>query len=101
MSIGAAVLGLFVWAPVPALDGLDELARRITVPVMFLLQWDDEMARRPLALDLFDLLGSRHKTLHANPGAHLDVPGHEAGASLDFLVRHLTGPAEPTRLYPA
>ena len=44
-------------------------------------------------LALFDAIGSAEKTLHANPGGHMDVPGFEIDSSGRFFARHLTGPA--------
>lgn len=81
--IRAAVLGLF------GALGLAEAAERITVPVQFVMQWDDERVPRQEALALFDAFGSAEKTLHANPGKHGDVPAFESDSSLSFLVRHL------------
>jgi dienelactone hydrolase len=66
-----------------------EEARRITVPLQVLLQWDDEGNDRQLALDLFDALGSPEKTLHANVGGHTGVPVFELDAAARFFVRHL------------
>ena len=62
-------------------------ARRVTVPVQFLLPWDDEHVDRQSALGLFDAFASREKTLHANPGDHRSVRWF--GLDHDFLVRHL------------
>ena len=59
--------------------GLAEAAARITVPVQFLLQWDDERVPRAQGLALFDALGSAEKTLHANPGEHGEIPAFETG----------------------
>lgn len=68
---------------------LREQARQVTLPLQFLLQWDDEgMARQP-ALDLFDAFGSREKTLHANLGGHAGTPWFEVDAGARFFVRHL------------
>lgn len=64
-------------------------ARRVTIPLHVLLQWDDEGNDRQLALDLFDAFGSTEKTLHANLGGHTGVPAFEADASAQFFVRHL------------
>jgi dienelactone hydrolase len=80
--IAAAVFGL-------AGDGLAEAAGRVTVPVEFLLQWDDEMVPRDAGLALFDAFASRVKTLHANPGGHADIPAFELESSECFFVRHL------------
>ncbi|WP_432076285.1 dienelactone hydrolase family protein [Streptomyces wuyuanensis] len=54
-----------------------EAAARITVPVEFLVQWDDERVPRAQGLALFDALASAEKTLHANPGKHALPPGPE------------------------
>ena len=42
------------------------------------------------AVDLFDALGSREKTLHANTGGHTGVPQFEGDDANRFFVRHLT-----------
>jgi dienelactone hydrolase len=81
--VRAAVLGLFAS---PALAGT---AARITVPVQFLVQWDDERVPRAQSLALFDALASAEKTLHANPGKHGDLPSFETDSSLQFFARHL------------
>lgn len=62
-------------------------ARRITVPVQFLLPWDDEHVDRQSALALFDAFASKDKTLHANPGDHRTV--RWSGVDDAFLARHL------------
>ncbi|WP_285791591.1 alpha/beta hydrolase [Micromonospora sp. NBRC 101691] len=66
-----------------------EAAARITVPVEFLLQWDDERVPRAQGLALFDALGSAEKSLHANPGRHAEIPSYELDSTLRFLTRHL------------
>jgi hypothetical protein len=70
-------------------DVLAEFAKRITVPVEFYMQWDDEHIDRQDALKLFDAFGSREKSLHANAGGHMDVPGFEVDSSARFFARHL------------
>lgn len=64
-------------------------ARQVTIPLLVLLQWDDEWNDRQLALDLFDAFGSREKTLHANMGGHTGVPRFEGDAVNWFFTRHL------------
>ncbi|KMS70332.1 hypothetical protein ACM01_32035 [Streptomyces viridochromogenes] len=81
--VRAAVLGL---QGSPALAGA---AARITVPVRFLVQWDDEQMPRAQSLALFDAIGSTEKTLHANPGKHGDLPRLEMDDSLRFFARTL------------
>ncbi|WP_414945551.1 dienelactone hydrolase family protein [Amycolatopsis sp. cmx-11-32] len=82
--IRAAVLGLL------GVHGLAEDAARITVPVQFLIQWDDQMVPRDQSLALFDALASVEKALLANPGKHGDVPWFEVDSSLRFFTRHLS-----------
>jgi len=87
--IGAAVLGLFGYSAEAGPPGLAEAARQITVPVLFLVQWDDELYPRDGGFALFGLLGSERKTLHASPGRHLQIPAAEIRASLRFLCSEL------------
>lgn len=85
--ITAAVLGLV------GSEWLIGTAAKITVPVEFLLQWDDESNPRDAVMRLYDALGSAEKTLHANPGGHFRVPPFEIDSSIRFFARHLGGPA--------
>jgi dienelactone hydrolase len=87
--ITAAVLGLFGVATSPSLEGYDDEARGVTVPVLFLWQWDDELFDRQAGFTLFDLIGSAHKTLHANPGRHVEIPLEEWDHAEAFFARHL------------
>ncbi|MFF4498573.1 alpha/beta hydrolase [Streptomyces sp. NPDC001272] len=66
-----------------------EEARRVTIPLHVLLQWDDESNSRQAALDLFDAFGSKEKTLHANMGGHTGVPQYAGDAAAQFFTRHL------------
>jgi dienelactone hydrolase len=81
--ITAAVFGL------AGGDALAGPASQVTVPVEFLLQWDDEMVPRDAGLALFGAFASREKTLHANPGRHGEVPAFEMDSSQRFFTRHL------------
>lgn len=84
--ITAAIFGggFFVY------QALIEAASRITVPVQFLLPWDDEYVDRQSSLALFDAFASKEKTLHANPGDHRTI--RWTGVDDEFLARHLGGP---------
>ncbi|MFC8796168.1 dienelactone hydrolase family protein [Promicromonospora sp. NPDC057138] len=82
--IRAAVLGL------NGAESLAEAAAQITVPLEFLVQWDDEMVPRAESVALFDRFASTEKTLHANPGKHGEVPTFELDSSLRFFARHLS-----------
>lgn len=85
--ITAAVFGQF-WH-----DSLTEAAKRITIPVEFTLQWDDEHIPRSSGLALFDAFASKEKTLHANAGRHKELPRFEADSAVRFFARHLGGAA--------
>ena len=65
-------------------------ARQVTIPLQFLLQWDDEGMERQPVLDLFDAFGTKEKTLHANLGGHAGVPWFEVDAAARFFARHLS-----------
>jgi pimeloyl-ACP methyl ester carboxylesterase len=82
--VRAAVFGTF-WAT----EALTAAAARISVPVEFVLQWDDEHVPRESGLALFDAFASAEKTLHANVGAHRQVPAFEAASAVRFFARHL------------
>lgn len=81
--VRAAVFGLF-WP-----STLLEAARRITVPIEFNLQWDDEQIPREAGLALFDAFASTEKSLHANSGKHMMLPRFEAESAVRFFQRHL------------
>ena len=83
--LGAA--GLFAGSFVPR--SIVEEARRVTIPVHVLLQWDDRGNDRQAALDLFDAFGSEEKTLQANMGGHTGIPPHAAEDAGRFFLRHL------------
>lgn len=76
-------------------EALTKAAGQITVPVDFLLPWDDEEIDRQSGLALFDALASKEKTLHAHPGRHNQVPGYEIDNSARFFRRHLGFRREP------
>jgi pimeloyl-ACP methyl ester carboxylesterase len=82
-----AAAGFFAGGYVPR--ALREEARRVTIPLLFLLQWDDEGNDRQLALDLFDAFGTKEKTLHANLGGHAGTPWFEVDDGDRFFARHL------------
>jgi hypothetical protein len=83
--ITAAVL--FAGSYVPR--AIMEEARKVTIPLHVLLQWDDEGNDRQMALDLFDAFGSKEKALNANMGGHTGVPQHAGEDGNRFFARHL------------
>lgn len=87
--IRAAVLGLNALR-----EGSDQQrasAEAITVPLLFLFQWDDELMTRDAGLALWDAFGSAEKTMHVNPGPHVGIPLFERDAAAAFYRRHLGG----------
>ncbi|MEU0928601.1 dienelactone hydrolase family protein [Streptomyces malaysiensis] len=82
-----AAAGFFAGGYVPLAQR--EEARQVTIPLLLLLQWDDEGNPRQRALDLFDAFGSKEKTLHANLGGHLGTPWFEVEDGDRFFGRHL------------
>jgi dienelactone hydrolase len=64
-------------------------ARQITAPILFHVQWDDELFPREGQLALFDLLGSRDKRLIAYPGAHAETNPTAPAMWCGFIVNHL------------
>lgn len=88
--ITAAVFGLF-WHE----ESLAAMAKRITIPIEFNLQWDDEHIPRQSGLALFEAFASTEKSLHANSGRHKQLPRFEADSAAQFFARHL-GRVGPT-----
>src|SRR5215213_3346366 len=74
-------------------SGIDEhfevYAARVTVPVLFTIQWDDERFDRDGQIELYEMLGSTDKRLHAYPGRHADDGPEALEASAAFLHRYL------------
>jgi hypothetical protein len=88
--IRAAIFGgVFVY------DALLDAARRVTIPIEFLLPWDDDEIDRDSGLALFDAFASKEKTLHAFPGSHFRVPAERIDTR--FFARQLGGSAPPVR----
>ena len=86
--IAVAVLGLMgFWGPNK--NDLVQLAPELSIPIRFLVQWDDEVVPRDRCLELFDAVGSEHKSLHTNPGTHRNVPASEVEAAVHYLASQL------------
>jgi pimeloyl-ACP methyl ester carboxylesterase len=93
--IRAAVLGLAGLGNRPGADRFEQAARGLTIPVLLVLQWNDELVPQKSGVALFDAIGSKEKTLHINPGGHVEIPLFERDAYEDFFVRHLGPAREP------
>jgi hypothetical protein len=64
-------------------------AEKITIPLRFVLQWDDLIRDRNYGLALFDAFGSREKSMHINPGGHDEIPASETDSWDQFFIKHL------------
>jgi len=87
--IVVAVLGLMGLVG-PTRARLATSAAGVGCPVLFLMQWDDELFARDDVLRLFGALGTTDKRLHGQPGRHGEVPSEEFAASEAFLAQHLS-----------
>ena len=92
--VKAAVLGLCGFAGRSAIRGRFGERHRVdaphvTVPTLFVVQWDDERFDRDGAFELFGLLGSADKRMHVYPGLHAEVPPEGTDATREFLAAHL------------
>lgn len=87
--VAAAVLGLAGLSERPGAAAFEQAARSLSVPLLFVFQWDDELMSRASGLALFDALGSRDKAMHIHPGGHVETPLYERDAYDDFFRRHL------------
>jgi alpha-beta hydrolase superfamily lysophospholipase len=82
--ITAAIFGGVFMYP-----ALIEAAKQVTIPIEFLLPWDDAEIPRQHGLDLFDAFASTEKVLHAFPGGHHEVPEYMGDNSGRLFARHL------------
>jgi fermentation-respiration switch protein FrsA (DUF1100 family) len=87
--VTAAVLGLGGVGPEPEAEAFRAAARSITIPLLFVLQWDDEVVDRERGVALYTAFGSAEKTMHVNPGPHVGIPPHEREEFERFFERHL------------
>jgi dienelactone hydrolase len=86
--ISVAVLGLMGLTG-PTRARIADDAPKIGCPVLFLVQWDDELFGRDSALELFTALGSADKRMHVYPGRHGALPQEAFRASEAFLAARL------------
>ncbi len=67
----------------------ERFAPKVTQPVLFTMQWDDERFERDGQLDLYDRISATDKRLHAYPGVHADNGLESFDAQAEFLYRYL------------
>ncbi len=87
--VTVAVLGLMgIAGPTKARFTAD--APAVRCPLLFLVQWHDELFPRDLAFSLFEAFGTTDKRMHVSPGLHAEVPAEEFEVSGRFLASNLT-----------
>lgn len=93
--VRCAVLGLASTVSRPGHAAYLDWAARYDRPLLFLCQRDDGGHPIGNALELFDTFGSNEKTMHVNPGGHVEVPSFERQAAVQFFARHLGNAGGP------
>src|SRR5207248_2647590 len=73
-------------------------AREISAPVLFHMQWDDEVFPREGQFDLFDALASADKLLLARSGPHAATCPDDEAAWQEFLDHNATATPGATRV---
>jgi dienelactone hydrolase len=86
--VDAAVLGLMGLTG-PTRERFATDAPKVDCPLLFLVQWNDEMFPRHSAFELFDAFGATDKRLVAHPGRHGELPSEAFRLSESFLARRL------------
>ena len=84
--ISCAVLGLYGLGDD---DPFRATVESVTIPLLFLFQYHDELMTPDSGLALWAAFGSTEKTMHINPGPHVGVPKFERDSSAAFYARHL------------
>lgn len=67
----------------------ERAANAIEIPLEFVFQWEDAVAPREAGIALFNAFKSKEKSLHVNPGAHVEIPNFEGPSWQAFFKRHL------------
>ncbi|HXC57322.1 MAG TPA: hypothetical protein VNU97_18620 [Rhizomicrobium sp.] len=73
----------------PGQSAFEQAAAAIAIPLEFVFQWEDAVAPRENGIALFNAFASKEKTMHINPGAHVEIPNFEGASWQAFYVRHL------------
>lgn len=66
-------------------------ARGISAPVLYHVQWDDEIFPRGGQFELFDMLASTDKRLFARPGSHAGTHPDDEASWQEFISRNASG----------
>ena len=88
-SMRAAVVGMWGTSRVNSARLVDD-ARSVRFPVLFSLQWDDEIFSREGQFEIFDALASADKHMTIYPGGHANPKGGGLEEMVEVLVRQLS-----------
>ena len=72
-------------------ERLGKDAPKIKVPLLFHMQWDDELFAKESQCELFDLIGSEDKRLISYPGPHARSTPESVDHWCAFIEGHLKG----------
>jgi hypothetical protein len=67
-------------------------ARAVSAPVLYHVQWDDQVFPRDGQFELFGALASAGKRMHARPGAHDRTRPDDEACWLKFIRRNARAP---------
>jgi dienelactone hydrolase len=85
--------GMLQASPMPTAASMAQRFKQdaptITLPLLFHVQWDDELFPRDGQFELFDLFGARDKQLIAFPGPHGTATPAAIDAWCAFVTQHL------------
>lgn len=91
-DVAVATLGLAgVFEGLPHQEEMALAAEKLTAPVFFLMQLEDELFPRDAYLALFDRIASPDKRIHANPGLHPNIAQDEVDFAFEFMAAHIEG----------
>lgn len=90
-----ASLGLVgMMAEIPGGEEFLAAAKEIDIPLLFLMQLEDELFPREGCYAVFDAFASEDKRMHCNPGLHPEIPAEEIDFSYEFMLSHIDGRAK-------
>jgi dienelactone hydrolase len=81
----------------PGATAFEQAANAISIPIEFVFQWEDAVAPRETGIALFNAFAAREKSMHINPGGHVEIPNFEGSSWQAFYVRHLGAAKEHAR----
>lgn len=94
-DVSVATLGLVgMTAILPQGEAFLAMTRQIEIPLLFLMQLEDELFPRDGCLEVFDAFASDDKRMHCNPGLHPEIPQEEIDFSFEFMTGYINGTRE-------